>query len=72
MQVHDEECVLAKTQYQLQGFVWSHWSIKGPITHPQYQLQGFVWSHSEEAGHPSRDNFLPIKFFAQHAYGGPR
>ena len=28
--------------------------------------------HPEEAGHPSRDNFLPIKFFAQHAYGGPR
>ena len=27
---------------------------------------------SEEAGHPSRDSFLPIKFFAQHANGGPR
>ena len=27
---------------------------------------------SEEVGQASRDNFLPIRFFAQHANGGPR
>ena len=26
----------------------------------------------EEVGHPSRDNFLPIKFFAEHDNGGHR
>ena len=27
---------------------------------------------AEEVGQPSRDNFLPIRFFAQHANGGPQ
>ena len=26
----------------------------------------------EEVGQPSHDKFLPIRFFAQHANGGPR
>ena len=39
-------------------------------------LRGFqvkpLYLVSEEVGEPSRDNFLPIRFFAQHASGGPR
>ena len=31
-----------------------------------------ICQYAEEAGQPSRDNFLPIRFFAQHADGGLR
>ena len=38
---------------------------------PKDFVQMASYKPSEEAGHPSRDNFLPIKFVAQHADGGP-
>jgi len=30
-----------RTKTKLQGFVWRHWSMKGPISHPQITIRHF-------------------------------
>ena len=35
-----------------------------------FYVTALVSFTAEEAGQPSCDNFLPIRFFAQHANGG--
>ena len=57
---------------QLEVKVWKVALNKWLECPKQAKLLTGVWYQTEEAGHPSRDDFLPIKFFAQHAYGRPR